>query len=60
VRFNLLQELYGFHLDITGKNRWRFSPISAVFDPCGNVPAEGDFLSVMQQNVMNLEAVFRE
>jgi len=33
---------------------------SAVFDPCGNVPAEGDFLSVMQQNVMNLEAVFRE
>ena len=33
---------------------------SAVFDPCGNVPTEGDFLSVMQQNVMNLEAAFRE
>jgi zinc transport system substrate-binding protein len=33
---------------------------SAVFDPCGNVPPEGDFLSVMHQNVLNLEAVFRE
>ena len=33
---------------------------SAVFDPCNNVPTEGDFLSIMQQNVMNLEAVFRE
>jgi zinc transport system substrate-binding protein len=32
---------------------------SAVFDPCGNVPTEGDFLSVMQQNVNNLEPLFR-
>ena len=32
---------------------------SAVFDPCGNVPAEGDFLSVMQHNISNLELVFR-
>ena len=32
---------------------------SAVFDPCGNVPPEGDFLTVMQQNVINLEPVFR-
>ena len=32
---------------------------SAVFDPCGNVPTEGDFLTVMQQNVDNLEPVFR-
>lgn len=31
---------------------------SLVFDPCGNVPEEGDFLSVMQQNVRNLEAAF--
>ena len=29
---------------------------SIVFDPCGNVPDAEDFLSVMQQNVKNLEA----
>ena len=27
---------------------------STVFDPCGNVPNEGDYLSVMQKNVENL------
>ena len=27
---------------------------SVVFDPCANVPAEGDFLSVMRANVANL------
>lgn len=32
---------------------------SLVFDPCGNVPNQGDFLSVMQQNVENLKAAFR-
>ena len=32
---------------------------NAVFDPCGNVPLDGDFLTVMQQNVSNLELVFR-
>jgi len=32
---------------------------SAVFDPCGNVPPEGDFLSVMQRNLANLEPIFR-
>ena len=32
---------------------------SVVFDPCGNVPSEGDFLSVMQHNVTNIETVFR-
>ena len=32
---------------------------SAVFDPCGNVPSAGDFLSVMQNNVKNLEMVFQ-
>jgi zinc transport system substrate-binding protein len=32
---------------------------SLVFDPCGNVPEEGDFLSVMNQNVENLKAAFR-
>lgn len=29
---------------------------SLVFDPCGNVPSQGDFLSVMRRNVTNLEA----
>ena len=28
---------------------------SLVFDPCGNRPAAGDFLSVMEQNVRHLE-----
>ena len=32
---------------------------SAVFNPCGDIPPEGDFLSVMQHNVTNLETVFR-
>lgn len=30
---------------------------SAVFSPCGNVPESGDWLSVMQANVANLEQV---
>jgi hypothetical protein len=30
---------------------------SAVFDPCGNRPEAGDFLSVMEANVVNLEAL---
>jgi len=32
---------------------------STVFDPCGNQPADGDFLSVMTRNVENMESVFR-
>jgi len=32
---------------------------SIVFDPCGNVPIEGDFLSVMLQNVENLKRAYR-
>jgi zinc transport system substrate-binding protein len=31
---------------------------SLVFDPCGNVPDQGDFLSVMRQNVENLKSAF--
>jgi len=31
---------------------------SLVFDPCGNVPREGDFMSVMRQNIENLKRVF--
>lgn len=32
---------------------------SLVFDPCGNTPEQGDFLSVMQQNVVNLRQAFQ-
>ena len=30
---------------------------SLVINPCGNQPAEGDWLSVMKANLVNLEAV---
>jgi zinc transport system substrate-binding protein len=33
---------------------------STVFDPCANVPAQGDYLEVMHQNVRNLEIIFPE
>lgn len=32
---------------------------SLVFDPCGNVPDQGDFLTVMHQNVENLKFAFQ-
>jgi zinc transport system substrate-binding protein len=32
---------------------------SLVFEPCGNVPATGDFLAVMERNIANLERAFR-
>ena len=32
---------------------------SLVFDPCANTPEQGDFLSVMQQNVVNLQQAFQ-
>ena len=32
---------------------------SLVFDPSGNVPDQGDFLSVMKQNVENLRVAFQ-
>jgi len=31
---------------------------SIVFDPCGNVPEDGDFLSTMLTNVENLKSAF--
>jgi len=31
---------------------------SVVFDPCGNVPKQGDYLSVMRQNASNLALAF--
>lgn len=33
---------------------------SLVFDPCGNVPDQGDFLRVMRQNLKNLEQAFKK
>jgi len=32
---------------------------SLVFDPCGNAPDQGDFLSVMRQNINNLKPAFQ-
>jgi zinc transport system substrate-binding protein len=32
---------------------------SLVFDPCGNTPVQEDFLSVMRQNVENLNSAFK-
>jgi zinc transport system substrate-binding protein len=32
---------------------------SLVFDPCGNTPDQGDFLSVMRQNFDNLKLAFK-
>jgi zinc transport system substrate-binding protein len=32
---------------------------SLVFDPCGNTPEQGNFLSVMEQNVKNLQQAFQ-
>jgi zinc transport system substrate-binding protein len=31
---------------------------SVVFDPCGNVPASGDFMTVMKANVEAMEKAF--
>jgi len=31
---------------------------SIVFDPCANLPAQGDFLSVMKNNLAMLKQVF--
>jgi zinc transport system substrate-binding protein len=32
---------------------------SLVFDPCGNKPDQGDFLTVMKQNIENLKKAFQ-
>jgi len=32
---------------------------SVVFDPCGNVPEAGDFMSVMRQNIERTKEVYR-
>ena len=33
---------------------------SIVFDPCANVPVQGDYIEVMRQNIRNLEIIFSE
>jgi zinc transport system substrate-binding protein len=32
---------------------------SVVFDPCGNTPEEGDFMTVMRRNAEELKKVFQ-
>jgi zinc transport system substrate-binding protein len=32
---------------------------SLVFDPCGNRPDKGDFLTVMQANIENLRSAYK-
>ena len=32
---------------------------SLVFDPCGNTPDQGDFLSIMRENIKNLKEAFQ-
>ena len=32
--------------------------VSLIYDPCGNRPDEGDFLTVMEQNIAALEKAF--
>jgi zinc transport system substrate-binding protein len=43
---------------VTAKKLEAMGINSLVFDPCGNVPDQGDFFSVMRQNVENLETAF--
>lgn len=33
---------------------------SVVFDPCGNTPDEGDFLTVMSANIERIKSVYRQ
>ena len=39
----------------TGAGLKKLGVGSVVFYPCGNTPASGDFLSVMQSNLANLQ-----
>lgn len=32
---------------------------STIFDPCSNIPSSGDFMSVMRQNIKNIETSFK-
>jgi len=46
----------GVPLEATAARLHELGIDSVVFDPCGNVPAKGDFLTVMRANVDNLTA----
>jgi zinc transport system substrate-binding protein len=48
----------GEPLDETRRRLAEMGVESAVYDPCGNVPESGDFLSVSQENVESLARVF--
>jgi zinc transport system substrate-binding protein len=38
----------------------KFGLDSLTFDPCGNIPETGDYLSVMRKNVLNLKKAFSQ
>ena len=45
----------------SAENRARLQQLgirSVVFDPCANLPATGDFLTVMSNNLANMKQVF--
>ena len=45
-------------LSATGERLRELAVSSVVFNPCGKVPTEGDWLSVMGDNARNLKVVF--
>ncbi len=46
-------------LDETAERLGMMGVKSLVFNPCENAPREGDFLTVMKQNIKNLEQAFK-
>ena len=48
----------GSPLDATVAQLQELGVSSVVFDPCGNTPEEGDFLTAMRTNVENLRAAY--
>jgi zinc transport system substrate-binding protein len=49
----------GYPLDESVKRLEHMGVGSIVFAPCMNTPEEGDFMSVMKQNVENLRAIYQ-
>jgi zinc transport system substrate-binding protein len=47
-------------LDATVKKLAELGLQSVVFEPCGNAPAQGHYLTVQRQNVKNLRSVFAQ
>jgi zinc transport system substrate-binding protein len=50
----------GNPLEVTAEKLKALHVDSLVFDPCGNVPDQGDFLTIMKQNIENLKMAFEE